>query len=387
MSKEQFINELTSYLKARNVIESDIKAVVEDYKELYGEAQDRGLSDVEIFEKLGTPRSIYLALRDTLSIRYVSSNRNKIVAVSPFVAIILFFIIGLGFNLYDYAWMSFLLIPISAILINVKGSDRIISLTPFISIVIFMITGFLFDWWHPMWLIFFSIPISAIILKTKNKDTVIGLSPFVITIIYFLVAVLINPEFYRYGFAMYALIPIIAILLHPLNTKRITMLILIVLAVFGHLFAGFVYDGWSYSWAAYLVPVIFGIIIGDITFESELGWRDKKQKSTLLSLIVIVAVYFAVSYLVGGIWNWSWIILLLFPMASIYIHNGIKHPVSFMPFIATITFMILGTFFGLWDYAWLVYLSIPIVAIVTDKKPGITIKKSKVLEEIDDDSI
>lgn len=377
MNKKQYLKELENYLNEKDVVREDIESIVSDYEELYDESVDRGLTDEEIYDKLGSPRFIYTSIKDTLKKKSNAKSSSKIVALMPFISTILFFIIGSGFNYYEYAWMVFLLIPVVAILINVRGKDKFVALSPFVSVVSFTLMGMLLKVWHPTWLIFFLIPILAIIINVKGKDKIIALSPFVLTIIYFLVAEYLHFDFYKYGFAIFALIPILAILFSELNAKKIILLITIILAVVAHLYMAIYLDAWQYSWLFYLAPFVLSVIFGYVLIK----WNTKKQFLIFILSAIILSIYLAVSVLVKGIWGWSWIILLLIPMISIFIEERFKNPVAYMPFISTIIFMCLGMFADLWAWAWMVYLLIPMVAILTSKKSENKIERTNTLDE------
>ena len=47
--------------------------------------------------------------------------KNRIIAVTPLVSLIIFLTVGYVFNIWHPTWVAFLLIPITAILI---GSDK-----------------------------------------------------------------------------------------------------------------------------------------------------------------------------------------------------------------------------------------------------------------------
>src|SRR5690554_3799293 len=125
MGKNTFLNELFNYLKEKNVSRKDIEKMIEEYTMLYEEALDQGLNHQEVQKKLGQPKEIYEAFKPDLKF---AQNDNKLVAISPFIALIIFFAIGFGFNRFDFAWLAFLMIPVLAILTRVRGAERYIAL-------------------------------------------------------------------------------------------------------------------------------------------------------------------------------------------------------------------------------------------------------------------
>lgn len=168
MNKETYLKELRNYLEQKSVSTKDVETVISDYSELYDEAIDLGIDDQSIVEKLGSPKEIFVAIKDTL--RFSKKGDNKLVAISPFIATILFFSIGFGLEGWSYAWLVYLLIPLTAIWSSEKGKEKIIGSSPFVAVIIFFALGFIGGLWHPGWLIFLLIPFVAILLNEKGKD-------------------------------------------------------------------------------------------------------------------------------------------------------------------------------------------------------------------------
>lgn len=267
MNKKLYLEELKDYFLNKNVIDSDVENIVDDYTELYDSALEHGLTDEEIYKKLGTPDKIYQSLKDTLSYRYVQKS-NRMVALSPFVSIILFFILAYPLDLMEFSWMSFLLIPITAITFNVKGRSKFIAYTPFLSIILFIFIGFYFGAWHPGWLVFLLIPVTAILLQSKGRDKYIGLTPFIATAVYFLVSHLVSVEFYAYGYAVYAIIPLTALILTKPNDKK--NILLIITIVVGVILQQVLYHVLGYknvAWTPYLGVLGIAMLLNGITFE------------------------------------------------------------------------------------------------------------------------
>ena len=365
MDKKTYLNQIHNYFFEKEVSNKDIVGVIEDYSELYDEAIALGFTDEEVVEKLGQPKDIYHAIKDTLHFDK-SGSRNKIVAIMPFVATILFFTFGFALDGWSYAWAFYLLIPVVAILTNVRGKDKIVALTPFISLIGFFLLGFLLESWHPGWLIFFIIPVTAIMLNVRGKERIIGFMPFIVTIIYILIGTYVMFDFYYYGWAMYALIPLVALIVHYKDFKDLLMILSIILAVGAHIILYFTLGQLQYAWLPYLLPIVLGVLLGRLKFMMFDGLEQKQNKIGVALALSIVVTYLTVSFLVQDIWQWSWIILMLIPMIGIYLGMKFKHPVAYMPFISVIVFILLGVFGGYWEFAWIVFLSIPMVAILTE---------------------
>ena len=176
--KQEYLNNLRAYLKERQVKAEDIEDIIIDYNDMYEGYLEKGYTDQEIYEKLGKPSEVYKSIKGTVS--YFISNtykKNKIVALSPFIAVILFVVIGQITKVYHPTWLVFLLIPISGVLSGETNiGNKIVGLTPFISTVVFLVLGISFDIWHPTWLVFLLIPISSL-LKNPIKN-IVGLVLF-----------------------------------------------------------------------------------------------------------------------------------------------------------------------------------------------------------------
>ncbi len=362
MNKQEYLKALEVYLSEKQVIKKDIDLIISDYSDLYDEALDSGLSHTDVVSKLGNPNTIYEAIKD--DVKHQMHKHNRIVAITPFVAIITFYLLGFLGNLWEYSWMAFFIIPITAIIVNVKRKDKFVALSPFVAVLIFMITGFTTGFWHPTWLIFLIIPVLAISINVKGREKIVALSPFALTTIYILVSMFVD-GFHIYGWAIFALTPILAIVLKPLTPSRIILLITIVLAVVAHQVIGHMTQEWQFTWLVYLIPAIVALFFGDIQIGVDFK-NYKKHPVLLLLALMILTAYILVSILIPYAWNWSWIILLGIPMLGIYGSIKFSSPVAYMPFISTIIFIVLGQFFGLYAYAWLVYLTIPMVAILTN---------------------
>ncbi len=371
MNKETYLKELRNYLEQKSVASKDVATVISDYSELYDEATDLGNDDQSVAEKLGSPKDIFIAIKDTLS--FSKKDDNKLVAISPFIATILFFSIGFGLEGWSYAWLVYLIIPLTAIWSSEKGKEKIIGSSPFVAVIIFFALGFIGGLWHPGWLIFLLVPFVAIILDEKGKDKIIALSVFIIIPTFILIGTYVSPTFYAYGWAMFAITPVLALILNPMKLKEVVMLCAILLAVAAQLTIYFMTGDVTYTWYPYILPVALALLFGyvDLVIDAKLNFKEKAWVA--IAILLVVVAYLTVSLLIPNVWGWSWIILLLIPMIGIYDSSKFKTPVAYTPFIAVITFMILGTIFGLWHIAWLVFLLIPMTAILTgsDDKPKI----------------
>lgn len=362
MNKEKYILELKNLLIENNVIIEDVNSITLDYEELYDDAIKRGLSDLEIYNQLGNQNLVYQQLKGELN--YYKKGDDKIVALSPFIAMIIFFTLGFAFSLWNYAWLSFLLVPIIAVIVNVKGANKIVALSPFISFIVFYLLGIAFNLWHPGWLVFFIIPITGILANVRGKEVIYGLGTFLV-IITFVMLMFVNVDAWKYNLLVLLLIPFCAYLFKSNKLRNLIGVGLILLSAITYLLMLKNNIEFKIAVLVFVVPVIFGFINGDI--KVMMGYKTKNHNFLVYSIITTIVIYLAVS-LIFGKWNMTWLILLLIPMLGIYSTEGFKHKVAFMPFIATIIFILLGNIFDAWQYAWMAYLLIPIVGIIESDK-------------------
>lgn len=106
--------------------------------------------------------------------------QKRLVAATPFIALIIFFTMGFGFNQWGPGALAFLLVPAMPFLVGLK---KINVTFPLVVVIAYLIMGFGFDLWHPGWVIFLTIPVYEILVpsrrvivvtkKKTNKETII----------------------------------------------------------------------------------------------------------------------------------------------------------------------------------------------------------------------
>ena len=92
--------------------------------------------------------------------------KNKIIAATPFISLIIFLLMGYIWGLWHPGWLAFLLIPIVPVLLGVK---KIKHIYPFICGVLYLLMGFIWGLWHPGWIIFLTIPIFSIFTHKSKR--------------------------------------------------------------------------------------------------------------------------------------------------------------------------------------------------------------------------
>ena len=184
--KNDFIKKLKDSLIDRDFPKSEIKDILNDYEALFVEAMESGKTEQEAIEFLGQPRKIAKELTYEYHRKHKSKKSEKIIALSPFIAVIIFFILGMVFDTWHPTWLIFLIIPASAIIIETPGMSKWVALSPFLSVAIFMLLGTFYDLWVPGWLVFLLIPMLGVIKKSKMKETLITEASFLIAIAFYL---------------------------------------------------------------------------------------------------------------------------------------------------------------------------------------------------------
>lgn len=316
--KNNYLEELKKLLSDYQMEDFEKQDILSDYEEIYEGWTEKGLNDEEVEKKLGNPRSIIKDLTEGYrKVEKPIPGGERIIALSPFLATITFFILGFGFNLWHPGWLVFFIIPILGIFTGKKGMSVLnlfVSLSPFVATIIFV---FLYDNGDavPGWLIFLIIPILGII----NEKNII---------------------------------------------KMMIMELLIIFGIILYLYLGYNYtDMWGYALVSFVPITLYSIIVGDI--EVGIGSASKEYK---ILILITTIVFFLLGFLLN-LWEVAWLIFLLIPVYAINKEVPEKDKlVSISPFIALTLFFLLGYFLNIWEYSWLAFFIIPIIAIVKNVK-------------------
>lgn len=316
MNKTAFIEKLNEGLKLLDFHSRDIKEVVEDYSNLIDEAILRGEDEHEFIERLGSPKEIAISLAKDLPRK--RKKDNKIIAISPFIAIAIFFYLGFAHNAWNPGWMAFLLIPVTAIILESKGMDRIIALSVFASLISFILLGTYLGLWHPMWALFLLIPAMGFFSSKITIYRLFGLYTFLAMVSFIVIVLVANPIGY-----------------------------------------------WHFL---ILLPIpVLGIMTGNVkvTFRPDNTLKSFLIRAVITLLLVTLYVWIGLEF---QIWHPTWMIFLIIPIVALLYQQFVKkekvHLVAYMPFISVILFFIIGEYANGYQYAWLVFLLIPVVAIL-----------------------
>lgn len=360
--KSKYLEKLKEQLKEFGASQVDIDDIINDYGQLYDDALATGKTDEEIDTFLGNPKQVAYDLIDTIKIKHHKDKRNKIIALMPFISLIIFMVLGLGWQLWHPGWAVFLLIPMMAIILNSNAKNTIIALSPFLSTLTFLYIGFQYDLWNPGWLVFLFIPMISIILTTRFKDMLVAISPFVALIAFIIMG--IYYDLWNPGWLVFLAIPMLGIL-HKKNIWHLLIFELsFIVAISFYLYMGYSQDSWALGGLGFILPVAVGIFFGDITFNWDFP-KDPLRKKVILLLSTIVfsiVVFLALGIFLNG-WIYAWQIFLLIPVVSIVSFDKFRFT-SITPFVAVVLFFSIGYFFNAFHLSWLAFLIIPMAAIV-----------------------
>jgi uncharacterized membrane protein len=358
--------ELEQLLEQYEIPKQEKIEILDDYKQMIEDGKHRGLSLQAIIDMVGNPKKI----TEDLGYDYKKNEKRKVgeklIPLSPFVSFIIFMYLGLSKGLWHPGWLVFLLIPVTAIVVelgNSRDKHILTALSPFISSVIFFAIGFGYGIWHPTWLIFILIPLFGVINSRDGMDHLTyytALSPFVSFIAFILIG------YYTNAYHLAWLCLLLVILLGILHEKKITTKILLFTSFFAsialYLFIGYIYEDWMVALMAFSIFIVTGLLMGDI----HITVSGMNNKTDALIVFPSIVLFLGVGYFFD-VWAISWLFLLLIPVAMIIKYNEDRHiltPLS--PFVSLAIFILLGYYYDLWQFSWIAFILIPVVAIIED---------------------
>lgn len=361
MMKKRYLSDLRDLLELYQMSEIEIDDIISDYDEMYDGWLEKGLSDEEVIGKLGKPHSNIKALTSGVKRKPSKAGKSqKVIAVSPFIALTLFFVLGFVWDLWAYSWMAFLLIPVTAIIAEMgKNKDEhvFVAISPFVAVVGYFILGFVWNLWHPGWLIFLIIPVIAIFTERKSVgflNTIVALSPFAAIVAFIF---LVDMGYAATGWMVFLVIPAIAVFNEENKAKAFLWEVLILGGAAGYYLLYMETGNIQLSLVAFIPLVLFSLFQTD-------GPIFTISKEYRLVVIGALVVYLALGF--GfDLWAESWMVFFAIPvMAIIKETKGSERIIALTPFIAVTLFMLIGFIFNGWAYGWLVFLIIPVTAIL-----------------------
>lgn len=363
--KKEYLNELKELLDRYEMEEEEKTDILEDYNDMYDGWIESGMSEDEVEEKLGDPSRIIKDLVEGFSLKRFIVEKNKdhrLVALMPFIALVIFFIGGFGFDLWAYSWMAFLLIPITAVLQDLftsKNPNKIVGVMPFFCLIGYLILGFVFNLWHPGWLIWLVIPVSGILIGNRKGSVIsnlTALTPFIALVGYFILGEL---GYYHPGWLVFFIIPMVGVLNEKSPMKKLIYEVALIGGVVGYIYLYTMDYTWSECLLAF-IPIALVLLYHMFIEFKDVPFGYK------VCMIGSVVLYVLLGYQFD-LWGYAWLLFLSIPMFAIITEvKGNERLISLMPFLSLILFFTLGWFFSLWAIAWLAFLLIPVVAIIKE---------------------
>jgi len=361
--KNKYLADLRENLDLYDMNEAEKNEIIDDYGSLFDDALSKGMTDDEILSYLGKPTRIIRELTEGCRRIKKSSKDSKIIAISPFITLIAYLILGFAFNLWHPGWVVFVLIPITAIVVEMgKNHDEHLTtaLSPFVAVMVYLYLGLYENLWHPGWLVLLIIPILGIFNSRRTMkflELITALSPFAALIVYFAIG---EQGYYHPGWLVFFIVPIIG----ALNEKNIGKLLLteflLILGVIGYLYIYYTFDETWIALIAFAPSFAYGLYSGHI--QIEFG-NDKKMNI----IVVLTIIAFILVGVLTSVWSLAWLILFVIPVYSIIRYSPKDtHLIAISPFVSVTIFMILGVLFGLWAYSWMAFLLIPMIAIIKE---------------------
>lgn len=315
MNKIKFLSELKEELYDHDISAKSIDEIVEDYEGIIDEAINSGEVEDEIITRLGLPHSI----AEKLAVFEDENNgiKGKMIATTPFIATIIFFILGMQLDLWHPGWMVFFIVPIAGVMLGARFNFRtqLVALSPFVATIFYLIYGFNTGVWHPTWVVFFIIVVLGLLFEETGAKRIIGASMFTIIPIVYLWMELNNPSIYN-------------------------LLVFIVLIAIG-LYLG-------------VIKLSFG--------------EDNIINRNATIAFVVMGIIYVILGLTLNWWHPTWLMFLTIPMFVMYRVEEKIPLVAYTPFLSVFVFIILGELFDIYEWAWLVFLVIPLVGIFTEDK-------------------
>lgn len=225
------------------------------------------------------------------------SKKNELAGLVTGLAAVLaaacFFIVGFMTGGWQYAWLVFLAVPLTAIVLDIVTKNKdfsgsIIGLIAVLAATAFFLLGFGFGKWHPGWLVFLVIPLAAIIFDAvRKKDvsgSVIGLIAVISAVIFFILGFMFNA--WSICWLVFLVIPFAAIIMEISKKKDPYGVVGVValLAVAAFMLMGTYLHNWYIAWIVFLLIPATAIVItiiktaGNMDIRSEERKEDKKPE-------------------------------------------------------------------------------------------------------------
>jgi uncharacterized membrane protein len=333
MTKQSFLNALREALEDENVQDKVIEETIQEYGSMIDDALEGGETVESFIKRMGSPKKVAKALAGEDRTR----TSNRLTALSPFIATILFFLVGVFYQAWHPGWLFYLLIPVTGIL--TKKPIQWKGLMVFVILTVFILGANSTNLWNPLWSLFL-----LLIPQWKSrKNQLINRIGFIYT---YLAVALYHLAIFYYSFSFLGGSS-------ELRNFYLTLpLILFIPTIF--------YALWNGSVQVKLDGV-------NVDLENPMTIR---RFFIHLGFIAIVTLVYLAMGVTWGIWHPGWLIFFIIPIA--YILRGSKRLslTALMPFVATTLFVLVGEYASIpgqdtaYTLSWLFFFLIPISGIL-----------------------
>lgn len=364
MRKETYLSELKAILDTLNMSEEEKASILKDYANRIDKALKE--DDTEAMDTLFNDRDL---LKKRLESKHPkkkpSTPTEAINGIMPFVTLIIFVLLGVFFDAWHPGWMVFLMIPLTAIVLEVfsaESMNKVYALVPVTSLIVYLVLGLFYDLWHPGWLVL-TLGIMGVILLNRALTPLQKLTacaPFVALVVFIMIGFLTGV--YVPTWTVFLLILFTGILNEGRTPHKWLLEGLLLVSLALYLFVGVWFQAWTLALFSFLVFIIPAIFTGHIHVKIH-GFSTRVEKATLL-LSIVVFFLWGVFF---DAWAVAWVVFFAVPSMSVILHaKGRDSLVPITVFISILIFYLIGYYTQQWHVAWLVFLGIPIVAIVQE---------------------
>lgn len=365
MRKDTYLTYLRDILDTLEISESEKQTIIEDYDSMIEDALQEGKKEEDIERIFGDRETIKDQLEETYSKKKTVRHTDKINGVMPFITLAIFVVLGVLFDAWHPGWMVFLLVPVTAISLDIVNSGKtgkVFLLIPAMSLFAYLILGLFYSLWHPGWLIL-TLGVMVPILMTKELtllQKLTAISPFIALNAFILIGYFTGT--YSPTWTVFLLVVAIGLLNEKRVSHRFLLEGLLLISIALYFVAGILLENWALALFSFLVFIIPAIFTGHIHIKIH-GFSTWIEKTTL---IVSTILFFLWGYLFDA-WAVSWVVFLAVPSMSVILHaKGRDSLVPITVFLSVVVFYLIGHYTGQWNLAWLAFLSIPVVAIAQE---------------------
>jgi hypothetical protein len=227
-------------------------------------------------------------------------------------------LIGFGTGAWHPGWLVFLGIPIAGVLFEDVGEWKVLALSPFISVIVFFLIGHYLGRYDLSFLVFFSIPALGLVGKKRFIDR-ISLVGFIVLPLIYLAVQFNNPI--QYGWVILSPLIVLAFLSGAIQVqvdflskgredfgRRLGFLIATSISLLiVYLVIGLLTNAWHPWWVlVMIVPMVLIYLI------------DDEDRSNFVAYTPFIAVM--LFFLVGhyfNLYHLSWLFFLMIPIAGV----------------------------------------------------------------------